>query len=155
MFRADMFDLFTTRAQLESQLAVQSTQIGDQGWKGRLQAAYAEMRSFDGESAIDEDSAAAHERFHMALIGGCGSPWSMRVFDMIYSASERYRYFAWRFLVGARDPHKEHADIFSAAMNGEGAKLQRLCAAHVLLTRDLLDKALASNAIDEELGVSA
>lgn len=142
MFRDDMFDLFTTRAELESRLAAQSTAVGRADWRASLAQAWQAMVAHGERPTIDEGVAAGHEAFHRALIADCGSVWSLRLFDTLYAASERYRHFAYRFLTGGRDPHREHAELLEAAVAGDDSLVRDLCRAHILRTRDLLDGAL-------------
>jgi len=144
MFRDDMFDLFTTRAELESRLAAQATAIGRAEWRTALSQAWQTMAAYGERPTIGAGAGAAaeHEAFHRALIADCGSVWSLRLFDTLYAASERYRYFAYRFLAGGRDPHREHAELLAAAIAGNDRLVRDLCRAHILRTRDLLDSAL-------------
>jgi DNA-binding GntR family transcriptional regulator len=142
MSRADMFDLFTTRAELESRLAGQATAIGRAEWRATLSQAWQAMAAYGERPTISEGAAAEHEAFHRALIADCGSVWSLRLFDTLYAASERYRYFAYRYLVEHRDSHREHTELHAAAIAGDDSLVRDLCRAHILRTRDLLDTAL-------------
>lgn len=142
MARDDMMDLFTTRADLESELAARSAAAGRPAWRDNLTKAWEKMISYGERPTISEGAAASHEAFHRALIDDCGSVWSLRLFETVYVASERYRYFAYRFLTGGRDPHQEHEGIHAAAITGDDRLVRRLCRDHILRTRDALADAM-------------
>jgi GntR family transcriptional regulator, carbon starvation induced regulator len=143
---SDMYDLFTTRADLEADLAARSVKQGDDNWLKTVAEAFAAMASTS--QTFDRVAAGNHEAFHRALVAACGSAWSLRLFETVYTASERYRYFAARHLTKRRDPHQEHQDIFDAILARDSAKVRELCRAHILLTRTALSQTLPS--LDEE-----
>lgn len=141
--REDMFDLFTTRAELESRLVAEAAVKSAPEWRKAVESTFQAMLAIRDERTVEEKGASAHESFHRALVAGCGSRWSLRLFDTVYAASERYRYFAYRFLRGNRDPHIEHGEIVAAVEAGDVEHARELSRNHVLRTRDLLDEALA------------
>lgn len=141
--RSDMLDIYATRAALESDLVARSVGAADPNWRLQVGAAFMALQQQGAAPMITGDAGAVHEDFHRALLSGCGSPWSLRLFEAVYAASERYRYFAYRNLSRGRDVAGEHAELFAAAMRGDAACARELSQRHTLMTRTLLDEALA------------
>jgi GntR family transcriptional regulator, carbon starvation induced regulator len=142
---SDMFDLFTTRAELEGELAGRSVEHGDDAWLASVESAFETMERNSDTKKFDRPAAQDHEAFHRALVAGCGSTWSLRLFETVYTASERYRYFAARHLIKNRDPQNEHSEILGAILARDSNKVRALCQAHILRTRDALSKTLPSD----------
>lgn len=145
--RADMYDLFTTRAELEGELARRSVENGNETWLRDIEAAYEKMSANARSLTFNPGAAQDHEAFHRLLVGACRSVWSLRLFETVYTASERYRYFAAKHLTKDRDPDREHHEIVDAIIARDGEKVQDLCREHILRTRDLLN---AHAPMDEE-----
>jgi GntR family transcriptional regulator, carbon starvation induced regulator len=143
---SDMYDLFTTRADLEGDLAAKSVELGDDSWVASVAAAYDTMSRNSIVKAFDRRAAQDHEAFHRALVAACGSIWSLRLFETVYTASERYRYFAARHLSEKRNPHEEHLEMLTAIQARDSAKVRKLCRGHILRTRDALTQTLPAEA---------
>lgn len=142
--RLDMLDLYATRAGLESQLVRASVLRGDPAWRRNLEQAYRELSDIGAQPTVSSHAAQIHETFHRALVLGCDSTWSMRLFETIYAASERYRYVAFRLLTDQRKVADEHDAIYRAAHEGHAEMARDLVFAHTMKTRSLLDQALAA-----------
>ncbi len=140
--KTDMIDLFATRAAFESDLVYRSVSARGPEWVSQLGATYLALAAEGASPTLDDHAAVVHENFHRALVAGCGSPWSLRLFETVYAASERYRYFAFRHLVGQRKVADEHQAIYAAAIGGDAALAKQLVYDHTMLTRELLSHAL-------------
>jgi len=95
-----------------------------------------------------------HRQFHMALVGGCGSPWLMRLCGLLYDQSERYRNFAIAQTAShARDSAGEHKELLDAALGRDADTLNRLIAEHfgrtteIILRADFNDTTPAARAV--------
>lgn len=144
----DMNDIYQTRCQIEEDVVCRSVKAGDGAWRETLTERYAEMAHYAG-NPIRHDAARAHEEFHRALVSACPSDWSLRVFNMLYRASDRYRNFAVFKMAEERDSSAEHTRIFEAAMAGEGELAGLLARLHLERTRDILRDILSSHLVDE------
>jgi DNA-binding GntR family transcriptional regulator len=138
----DMADLYSTRAGLESDLVARSTMLAKPEWREALQRAHSALSADTTLPNAHGQGAVVHERFHFALVSGCDSPWSVRLFDTVYAASERYRSYAYRYLTRNRNAAAEHDAIFAAAMGGKADEARSLVLKHTMLTRKLLLSAL-------------
>jgi DNA-binding GntR family transcriptional regulator len=58
----------------------------------------------------------ANRAFHAALVSACGSPWLIRLRDVLYQQSERYRRVSLNVSPRRRCVHEEHLAIVEAAL---------------------------------------
>ncbi|MES2186784.1 MAG: FCD domain-containing protein [Pseudomonadota bacterium] len=95
--RSDLEDLVRTRVVVESAALTDAMKAGGLDWEGDILAALHKMNRFDsgrGSSAFPDfptEYDELHKRFHAALISACGSPRLMRLHDMLYDQTFRYR----------------------------------------------------------------
>ena len=149
---ADLEDITNTRVMLETEALRLSIRHGDARWQADLAAAF--QRLTDAETRPDglqRDQWERHNKdFHEALIAGHRSAWSRYLIGILYRHSERYRHVALRLNATQQAPrnvHREHEDIFHAAMARQEARAALALEAHVRITCELLSKAaLADNA---------
>lgn len=103
--REELEDLFQTRALLEERAVRLAMANRDDEWATELDRAYRylELESEAAATAVEPVSAAelsswemAHRRFHMSLVASCGSPWLIRLLNMVFENSMRYRYVTLR-----------------------------------------------------------
>ena len=143
---ADLEDITATRVMIETESLRQSIRHGDAAWEARLTLAFqrlthAEERRGGLHPAEWEQ---ANKAFHEALIAAHRSPWSKYLLEILYRQSERYRHVAIR--LGAahtteRDVHREHTEIYKAAMARQEARAALALEAHVRLTCEILTEA--------------
>jgi GntR family carbon starvation induced transcriptional regulator len=87
----------------------------------------------DDPARVSEVWADAHRRFHEALVAACDSPWLLRLREILFVQSERYRRVSVPLSRAGRDLHGEHKAIADATIARDSAKA---CAA----LRDHLQK---------------
>lgn len=146
MSLADLEDVTNTRVLIETEALRQSIRRGDAPWEDRLRAAYdalsrAEARRSEAGVAWEADWEAANKHFHEVLISAHGSDWCRHLLGILYRHAERYRHVVLR--MGAaedvhRDVHREHTEIYNAALARQDARAALALEAHVRLTCDIL-----------------
>jgi DNA-binding GntR family transcriptional regulator len=101
----ELEDLFSTRVLLEERAIRLAMANREAGWTTQLDRAFKELEreSALAAGAVEPVSAIelsrwemAHRRFHMALVDPCGSPWLIRLLDIVFENSMRYRYATFR-----------------------------------------------------------
>ena len=146
---ADMDDLTDLRVRLEIEALRQSIRQGREAWRDEVRDTYEQLSAI--EQPILPHMAQRWEilngRFHEALVGNCGSDWTLRLLGVLNRHSERYRRYAIGLNQGQRDVHREHRAIFEAAMSGNELRAALELEAHIRATPDLL-KAAAREGID-------
>ncbi len=142
---ADLEDLTNTRVMLETEALRQSIRHGNAQWQAALVHSY-ELLSHT-ETDLAESGSALWERrnkaFHEALIAGFNSTWTKHLLSILYRHAERYRHINWRLTAAhssGRDVHREHEDIFRAAIGRQEARAALALEAHIRLTHDIVKR---------------
>ena len=140
----DMDDLTRLRVQIEIEALRQSIRQGSAAWREEVRQIYEQMSAIEQpiRPAEAQRWEALNSRFHEALVGNCGSAWTLRLLGILNRHSERYRRYAIGLNQGQRDVHREHQSIFEAAMSGNELRAALELEAHIRATPDLLIQAL-------------
>lgn len=158
---AELDDVVHVRALIETEALGHAIRLGDAGWEAAVRSAFAELSAVEDrlpESAdalpaeLIEDWEGANQRFHVALVSACGSPWLMRLREQLYRQSERYRRVSLNVSRQWRSVHEEHLAIFRAAMARNTLRACRLTEDHITRTADEVRRALLALAPKGEGG---
>ena len=142
---ADLEDVTNTRVMLETEALRQSIRRGDARWEATLVASYELLAQTENAPTGPEPDLWEHRNkaFHEALIAGFDSTWSKYLLSILYRHAERYRNINWRLTAthtSGRDVHREHEDIFRAAIDRQEARAALALEAHVRLTHDIVKR---------------
>jgi len=142
---ADLEDVTNTRVMLETEALRQSIRHGDEKWEAALVASYELLAQTENDPAGPEPDLweRRNKAFHDALIAGFDSTWSKYLLGILYRHAERYRNINWRLTAAhtsGRDVHREHEDIFRAAIDRQEARAALALEAHVRLTHDIVKR---------------
>ena len=127
--------LVEARIALEKLCLANAIAEGDLAWEGAIVAAFHQLKR--ARQMAQGDSFASvpsnfHTSFHRALVAGCNNPWLLRMYDMLYQQSERYRQLARSSATAAtRDVEHEHQELMEAVLARDVART------HVLIERHL------------------
>ncbi|WP_131795343.1 GntR family transcriptional regulator [Fluoribacter gormanii] len=104
---AELYDLYAVRTQIETRALELSIQYGDQYWEADIIACwhrYAKYLTSSSNKPLDPvEWDALQKEFTHTLIKACQSPWLLKIQDMLYDHSSRYR-----FLCLGRHHNDEH-----------------------------------------------
>lgn len=140
----DLEDLTNTRVMLETEALRLSIRHGDARWQAGLTAAFERLTEAEtrAEGLQPDEWERRNRAFHEALIAGHGSAWQRYFLGILYRHAERYRYLALRLAAAPssppRDVHREHEDIYRAALARQEARAALALEAHVRITCELL-----------------
>ena len=142
---ADLEDVTNTRVLIETEALRQSIRHGDARWEADLVGAFHLMTQAETRpDGIDPDAfEQCNKAFHEALIAGHPSPWSKYLIGILYRHAERYRNINLRLTAvhaAQRDVHREHEEIFRAAINRQEARAALALESHVRLTVDVVKR---------------
>lgn len=149
----ELDDISRVRALVETEAVNLSIRFGTQAWIDSVEAAFNELSEVEralpaADAPLPPELGARWEdknrAFHSALVSACNSPWLMRVRDMLYSQSERYRRVSLKASRGRRSVHEEHLAIFEAAIKRDALRACRMTELHVQRTADEVRLAIAS-----------
>jgi DNA-binding GntR family transcriptional regulator len=136
--RADLLDLTERRVAIEGQCLLLSIQNGSLAWEGRVLASLHELSRTPVRLDNEFNPAwiSTHVRFHATLVEACDSPWLMRIRELLFIHSERYRVLS----IHLDRPHldSEHHDIAEAAITRDTERAVALLADHVKLTARII-----------------
>jgi GntR family transcriptional regulator, carbon starvation induced regulator len=142
----ELRDLTDTRIELESIAIRKSIESGGLDWETAVLSAYHRLSRTPVPSSAGNwpEWSSAHQQFHDALIGGCGSPSLLRLCGQTLNQLERYRNLANQYTNAktrgaAAD---EHQSLFDAAMTKDTALAQTLLAQHYTLTAKVVEDAV-------------
>ncbi|HUN90969.1 MAG TPA: GntR family transcriptional regulator [Burkholderiaceae bacterium] len=146
---ADLEDLTNARVLIETESLRQSIRHGDARWEADLVAAFHLLtRAETRPDGVDPDEYEQRNKaFHEALIASHRSPWSKYMLGILYRHGERYRNINLRLTAAHaadRDVHREHEEIFRAAIARQEARAALALEAHVRLTVDIVKHALTA-----------
>ena len=140
---ADLDDLFDARCWANEAALRASIQRGGQQWEENLVLMLHRLRRtprlVDVENGLrGEQWENAHDEFHNALIGACGSTWMQNFCQRTSDAAARYRAVSRVALAGQRGDEEEHVAIAEAAIARDENKAAALLTGHLRHTRDLV-----------------
>lgn len=140
---AELRDLTAVRVEIEGMCLRRSIASGDLAWEERLVAAHHRMARLPERDPADpqrahEPWAEAHAAFHRALVAGGDSPWLLRLRELLYAQTERYRRLSLPLSRAPRDLLREHRDIMEAALAHESDRACALLATHLETTTWIL-----------------
>jgi DNA-binding GntR family transcriptional regulator len=140
---SELEHLTKARVDIERMCLRDAIEHGDIRWEsGIVSALHALSRTEEergeGVSEVSREWADAHAAFHYALVATCRNPWYLRMREMLYIQSERYRAVAIRMPTGRPDLSKEHKAIAKAAIARDADKACALMSTHLRRTMDIL-----------------
>lgn len=142
---AGIRDITRVRSLIEKEALIDSMRHGDADWESQILAALHRLSSCqkhnpDVNFGLTDEWSERHKEFHRALIGACTSPWLIRMHNMLYDQTERYRFIAAKggnTATGrARDVGSEHDRIAEATIAGDETEATRLMGLHLQSTAD-------------------
>jgi DNA-binding GntR family transcriptional regulator len=142
--RAVLSDLAQTRLDIERMALRYAVERGDIDWESQLMSAFHRLSRTPPPDSPENATiwSEVHRQFHMALVGGCGSAWLMRLCGLLYDQSERYRNFAIAQSEShARDTVGEHRELLDAALGRDVQTLDRLIGDHFGRTTEIIRRA--------------
>lgn len=135
----ELTDLMQVRIHVECLCLERAIALGDLESEALLVAAFHRLSRVPERDPTNSDRmtdawSAAHAAFHAALVSACDSPWLLKLREMLYVQSERYRRLSVTFVGIPRDLNREHQEIMEAALASDVKAARKLLAQHLQLT---------------------
>jgi DNA-binding GntR family transcriptional regulator len=147
----DLKDLTLARERLEAEALRLAIGNADEVWQQQIVASFDRLSRLDRALAeraaeIIDQWEVANGEFHRALVASCPSQWLLRMRELLYGQSQRYRRFAVVHSANIRRAHEEHQAIMEAALERNAERACDLIRAHVLATSQTVLEALSAKA---------
>ncbi|GAB1408701.1 FCD domain-containing protein [Thermomonas brevis] len=148
----ELDDISRVRNLVETEALRLSIEHANEAWERRLREAFKTLSEVESEltsnqQPIPQETLDLWERsnheFHTALIAACGSPWLIKLQELLYHQAERYRRVSLSHSQGRRFVHDEHVAIFEVAIARNAVRACRLTEEHLMRTYDAVRGALA------------
>lgn len=151
---SELQDITAVRATIESLCLESAIRNGDLHWESAIVAVLFELSKLsvndpDDPSRISETWSETHRRFHEALVAACDSPWLLRLREILYVQSERYRRLSVPLDRVGRDLNAEHKEIADAALARDAARATAAIRDHLQKTTRIL---IASDVVKDHEG---
>lgn len=142
---AELRDITRVRATIESLCLENAIRNGDLRWETAIVATQFELSKLSLQDPADparvsESWAEAHKRFHEALVAACDSPWLLRLRELLFVQSERYRRVSVPLDRAKRDLVSEHRRIADATVSRDTEKATAAIRDHLEKTTRILIK---------------
>lgn len=137
--QSDLADLTVLRAVIEIEGARLSFEKGDDAWEAEILATLHRLRNYIRRAGIaalegNPDYDALHKAFHIALIGGCGSPRLLETASSLYDQAYRYRRLMMSKLVDPDALILHHEELAEVALRRDLPRAAVLIRAHLETT---------------------
>jgi DNA-binding GntR family transcriptional regulator len=142
---ADVEDLARVRTAIETQCLVWAMENGSLDWESNIVAAT--HRLLNSARELDKDARPAtwnqaHSDYHVALVGGCGSPRLLQIRNSLYEQSERHRRLE-QSIPHDRNADDEHRLLAEAVVARDIPRATKLMHSHINRTTEFILRALA------------
>jgi DNA-binding GntR family transcriptional regulator len=138
----DFRDLMETRILVESACLRHAIAAGDLSWESGLVASAHRLfhipATTEGNPHLRAEWRDAHGAFHAALSAACPNTWLLRLRDMLFVQSERYRGLTLHLSLQDRDVGAEHGAIMAATLDRDTDAAIALLADHLHRTATIL-----------------
>ncbi len=151
-------DVTRVRTLIETEALHQSILQGDDVWERDVRQSFetlteVEGRMEKGAEDLTEAFEHANSEFHKALISACGSPWLMRLADVLNRQSQRYRLVSLsNSRSRGRHVRDEHYGIMDAALARQALRACRLVERHFSNTQEIVREALQVHVAEFQIG---
>jgi len=140
----ELADLTATRVLIECECLADSIRHGDLKWEAAIVAAHFELSHLPLHAPDDATRAnpawsAAHRAYHEALVAACSSRWLLRLREMLFVQSERYRIATLPYDRANRDLAGEHKALADATLARDIPAATAAMRDHLLKTRRILE----------------
>ncbi len=148
--QSDLEDLTRTRILVELECLKDAIDHGNLAWEAGIVSSLFELSRTplsdpEDPDKINEEWAERHARFHSALVAACSSSWLLRIRELLYTQSERYRSVSVPLDRRNRDVNAEHQAIADAAIARDKGAIDVALRKHLeLTTRILLESELSA-----------
>lgn len=153
----DLNDVTEWRVEFEVRAIQESILKGDETWEANIVSAFHLLSinglpDHDASHEVWQEYRTKHERFHNALVAGCGSPWLLYFRNILRGQARRYQALSVHLQLlkkptSYRDD-KDHQKIMTAVVSRNEKEACKLIESHIRRTSEVVE-----NDLDEFLAL--
>lgn len=141
----ELIDITRTRILIDTAAIELAIQNGNADWEASILAAHHRLercqRLDPASGSIREEWSALHREFHKSLIASCQSSWLLRLHDLLFDQSERYRRLRASYDVSSsvakkRNVEAEHRELIDAVISRDTKLAQQKITDHYETTAE-------------------
>ena len=153
---SELRDLTDARCQIEGLCIRDAIKHGDVEWEAGLITALHRLSKLpvqaEGDPRRYNDAfAAAHTKFHEAVVASCSNAWLLRVREFLFFQHERYRWLSLPLAKVERNLHAEHTAVAEAALARDADRAVQTMTDHLQLTAHII---LSSSGVADSAGAA-
>lgn len=144
---AELKDLYSLRLMLEQQALALSIENGDDAWEADVISAHHYLAKLESDPNFWKkpdlmEWSRRYQRYHLSLLGACGSPWMIKIINMLFMQTARYRYAHMvkgvDIATTLQKKADKHQQLTDAIIKRDVKQAQRLLASCLTSTIDML-----------------
>lgn len=140
---AELWDITRLRFEMEAAAVEESIDAGDDAWEAQIVSSLHMLTKLENRQSktpllLTEVGARLHKQFHFSLIAASPSVWRLRVIDVLYDHSERYRRLQTTHMERGLNSAREHEQIAAAAIGRRKREVVKLIREHLHRTAEML-----------------
>jgi GntR family transcriptional regulator, carbon starvation induced regulator len=140
---AELWDITRLRQEMEAAALEEAMAHGDDTWEAQIVSSLhmlgrLESREKRTPVLLTEMGSRVHKQFHFSLIAASPSVWRLRVIDVLYDHSERYRRLQTSHMPRGLNSAREHSDMAAAVIGRRKRVAVKLMEAHLQHTAEML-----------------
>lgn len=139
----ELWDITRLRSEMEAAALEEAMDAGDDGWEAQIVSSLHMLLKVESRPAktpvlLTEAGARLHKQFHFSLIAASPSVWRLRVIDVLYDHSERYRRLQTTHMERGLNSAQEHEALASAVIGRRKRAAVSLLQMHLHRTAEML-----------------
>lgn len=139
----ELWDITRIRAEIEAAALGESIDAGTADWEADILSALHRLLKLEDPlnatpALLTEKGALLHKKFHMSLVNATPSIWRLRVIDVLYDHSERYRRLQTSYLSGMLNSAQDHQAMAAATVARDKKTATRLLKRHLEKTAEMV-----------------
>jgi DNA-binding GntR family transcriptional regulator len=139
----ELWDITRLRSEMEAAAVEEAMQAGDDAWEAQIVSSLHMLVKLESRQSrtpvlLTETGARLHKQFHFSLIAASPSVWRLRVIDVLYDHSERYRRLQTSHMERGLNSAREHEEIAAAVVGRRKRVAVKLIQTHLQRTAEML-----------------
>jgi GntR family carbon starvation induced transcriptional regulator len=148
----DLEELLRTRCLIDDIALREAIKRGDGTWEDKIVLSSHRLKrtpNLASDGSINPEWDRRHKEFHTALVEACGSRWLLRLHDVLFDCTDRYRHLVAKYAPSERDALSEHQALMDAVVNRNADEAVQLLNGHISKTLQSAAEVLGRNKIRE------